>query len=351
MSNELTVKDRAVVALGYENEKQLVELAGKSKELTKVTNDDSYKQIHSARMALKNCRVEIEKRGKAAREDATKFSKAVIEEEKRLIGLIQPEESRLQAIQAAHDDAVEIERQRKVEIEMRRVQDLQDRLTEIRAVVEVCTRYNCTSDEIAEHMGDIERIPVDDTFQEFRQQAEEAKAATLNKLRDAHVAAKSREEEKRKADEAHAELAKLRAEAAARDARERAEREAREMAERQQREAAEKAQREQLAAEQAERARLQKIEQDRINAENKKLADERAAFDRQQAEARRQAEAEEARKRAEVEAERKRKEEAERLAKKAKYPGDAAIVSALMEHFGVPEAVVKAWFNQLRKVA
>lgn len=370
MSKELTVTQRAVTALGYENEKQLTELAAQSKDLLRVTNEDSYKQIHAARIVLKNSRIEIEKRGKAAREDATKFSKAVIEEEKRLIGLIKPEEDRLQTIQTEHDDAEERAREAKILAEQKRVEDIQEHISDIRKWLELCTRYDTPAETIAVNIKDLSALEItDERFQEFRSQADEVKTAVLTKLREAHTAAVAREEEKREAAKAQAELAKLRAEQAERETKERAEREERERQEREKREAEEKAAREKLAAEQAEVARKQKIENDRIAAENKRLADERAAFEAEQAEAKRKAdEAERARLAAEEaerkkkleaerlqreadEAERKRKEEAEKLARKSKYPGEALIVDTLAKHFGVTETVVRSWLVELRKAA
>lgn len=273
------------------------------------------------------------------------------------------------AIEEPIDQQIKLEEQRKdrekqakIEAELKRTEAIKERINEIRGAVEACTRYNSKAELIAQHIEDIQRIDIDESFAEFQQEASDTKTATLARLYDAHTNALAREEEKRKADEAQAELAKLRAEAAAREAKERAEREERERQERlkreaeekaarEKREAEEKAAREKLAAEQAERARLQKIEQDRIDAENRKLAAERAEFERQQEEARRKAAEEERQRQIAAEAERKRKEEAERLAKKAKFPGEKIIVDTLMEHFGVPEAVVKNWLSQLRAAA
>lgn len=55
--------------------------------------------VRESRIALKNARVRIEKTGKGLREDAVKFQKAVIEKEKSLIAIIEPEEDRLSAIE------------------------------------------------------------------------------------------------------------------------------------------------------------------------------------------------------------------------------------------------------------
>ncbi|MGR3504901.1 MAG: hypothetical protein ACU0B7_03410 [Paracoccaceae bacterium] len=58
------------------------------------------KTVRDCRISLKNARVEITKTGKAMRDDATKFSRAVIAREKELIAIIEPEEQRLQKIEA-----------------------------------------------------------------------------------------------------------------------------------------------------------------------------------------------------------------------------------------------------------
>lgn len=316
----------------------------------------------AARAAVREPRYEVERLRKAAKAPILKLGKD-------LDGRAEKITEELLAIEEPIDQQIKLEEQRKdrekqakIEAEQKRVAAIQERIAEIRGVIEVCTRYNCAATLIAEHASDIERIVIDESFEEFRQQAEDAKTSTLAKLREAHAAALSREEEARKAAEAQAELAKLRAEVAAREAKERAEREERdrqerlkreaeEKAAREAREAAEKAAREKLAAEQAEIARQQKEAQDKIDAENRRLAAERAELERQQREAREKAEAEAARKRTEEEAERKRKEEAERLAKKAKFPGTKSIVDALMQHFGVTEQVVNNWLSQLTKEA
>jgi hypothetical protein len=196
MSTELTVVERAVAALGKADKaKELVELAARSVTIKAITNGDGYKQVHSARMALKNERVEIEKAGKAARDDATKFSKAVIAEEKRLIGLILPEESRLEKLQQDYDDAIEEAKQAAIRAEQQRVAALQQRVTELSGALGVAKRYNLTAAEFAEHIADLERVPVDESFQEFHAEAEAAKAATLTSLRQMHATAVAREAE------------------------------------------------------------------------------------------------------------------------------------------------------------
>lgn len=116
--NQLTVVERAAIALGTpEHEKKLRELVSQSASIVEIKNADARTQCHAAYMVLKNARVEIEKAGKTAREDATAFSKAVIEEQKRLVEITAAEEARLQGLRDVWDEAREVEKREKAEEE------------------------------------------------------------------------------------------------------------------------------------------------------------------------------------------------------------------------------------------
>lgn len=92
----------------------LTSMVEASKALVIKDADDKtgYELVHKARMDLKNARVKITKIGKALREEADARRKAVFEEEKKLISIIEPEEDRLKAMQDAAD--LEIERRKRV---------------------------------------------------------------------------------------------------------------------------------------------------------------------------------------------------------------------------------------------
>jgi hypothetical protein len=106
MTTELAPIERAKTVLAYDETKaKLAGLAAKSERITDITGPAGYQEAQRARIELKNTRVEIQRRGKDAREDATAYSKAVIAAEKELVAVIEPEESRLQALQDAWDAA------------------------------------------------------------------------------------------------------------------------------------------------------------------------------------------------------------------------------------------------------
>lgn len=323
-STELTLPQRAAVALGSaEHEAKLKELAAKHADIVEIKNPAGREQAHGAMMVLANARIAITKSGKAAREDATAFSKAVIEEEKRLIGIIEPEESRLRTMRDDWDEAREREKQAKAEAEKRRIAALQERITEIRGAVAAASF--CSPANVLEHIGDIERMVIDASFEEFQGQAQLAKDETLDKLREIHAQAVAREEEAARLAAEREELARLRAaeeerqriaaaeraaeerkaraeyeaeqarlaeERAAQEAAMRAERAAHERQLAAERAEADRIAREKLAAEEAqmraeraEQERLLAAERERQAAEAKRIVDERAELERQQREA------------------------------------------------------------------
>ena len=217
-SKELTVVERAVVALGYttETEKELATLAGSTTHITAITNSDGREQAHGALMVLRNTRVAIQKRGKDARDDATKFSKAVIAEENRLIGIIEAEENRLQALRDGWDQAIEAERQAKVQAELDRVAGIEQRIQDMRATVlraALCTK----SDQVADLMSTIDGVVIDDTFAESIDIAADVKAEVYQKLSNMLDAFVAREAEAKRLAEERAELDRQRAEQIERD--------------------------------------------------------------------------------------------------------------------------------------
>lgn len=185
---QLPVAQRAANALGTSTRATaLAELAGKSAGIAKITNKAGYDECHAARMALKRERVEIERLGKSAREDATAFSKAVIAEERRLVAIIEPEEQRLQALQEAEDARVEADRQAKLKAEQDRIAAINLRLNWIRnRALELIGKPTAA---LAEAVASMEALPVDAAhYAEFVTEAGGARDLALDRLRTMHAA-------------------------------------------------------------------------------------------------------------------------------------------------------------------
>ena len=296
-SKALTLPERAAVALGTaKHEKELIELVKKSESITVIKNAAGRDQCHGALMALKSARVAIEKVGKAAREDATQFSKAIIAEEKRLVAITQTEEARLQEIRDAWDEAREREKREKAEAEARRVAKIRDAIEDFRRAPGGCPATSSAA--IDEHADDLARQPIElDFYMELTGEAEAARDVAVAALRDMANKARAREAEDARIKAELLELARLRAEQEERDriaAAERAEQERKarealkaeearlraERAEHERRMAAERAEfqrkQDEIAAEQRRAGAELQRQQDEIAAERRRVADEEA---------------------------------------------------------------------------
>ena len=305
-----------------------------------VDTSDGLVEAKSGRSEIRGYRTSLEAMRKELKAPALERSRLIDTEAKRitaeLVSLEQPIDQQIKACEARK----EADRQAKIDAETKRVEDIQERIRELRGAIDVVTRYNSKASLIAEHIGDLEKITIDDSFDEFRDQADDAKIATLARLREIHAATVEREAEDARIKTEREELDRLRADAEKREAEARKQREAAEAKAREKREAEEQKQRDELEAQRKKQAK----EQEQIDAENKRIADEREKLEREKAEAKRKAAVEK-------EAERRRKEKAQAAAKKAKYPGQRAILNALAEHFDVPHEVVQVWLTEIKKAA
>lgn len=296
--NQLTPIARAETALSFADTRARLEaLKKESARIVEIKNLAGRDECHAAAMVLKRTRVEIEKTGKDAREDATAFSKAVIAKERELIAIIDPEEARLLGMRDEWDN----ERRREKEEAERKERE---RLAAIRARIDAIKHLPLEavgkgSAVVAKLIAETGAIAVDDLSDEHQAEANDAKDATIAKLRELHAAALDAEA---KAEALAEERRQMELEAAKRAESERIEREKREAferAEREQRQAEETARRAAEQAElEAERRALSEArkEQDRIAAEAKakadaelqaqreQLAKERAELDRQEQE-------------------------------------------------------------------
>lgn len=306
-------------------------------------------EAKSARAAIREPRYEIERVRKAAKAPILKLGKELDDRAKEITLKILAIETPIDEQIKNEEARKEAEKQAKIAAEQKRVADLQERV----AYLNGNPMLSAASDPalIADHISDLEAIVIDGSFQEFEGRAVDAKIVGLARLRSLHDAAVARVAEEARIKAEREELARLRAEQTKREAEERAriaEEERKARAEREAeaaRQAAElKAAREKQEAEAAaERKRIAEEEAAALaarEAEAKKLAEQRAAFEREQAEARRKREEEE----------RQRAEQARIAA--LKKPDDAELIGVLAAHYRAPEAKVVEWllaidFSQL----
>jgi hypothetical protein len=311
--NQLTVVERAAIALGTpEHEKKLRELVTQSASIVEIKNADARTQCHSAYMVLKNARVEIEKAGKTAREDATAFSKAVIEEQKRLVAITEAEESRLQGLRDVWDEAREIEKRAKAEAEANRVAGIKLKIEAF--MLDAVSVSSKSSPEIAAHADSLDKMAISiDEFAEFTGEAQAKQYQTVKWLRERHADAVAKEAEAKRLEEERAELARLRAEQEERERQAAAERAEQERKARAEREAEESRLRTERQAAEAKLRAEREAHEAEMQAQRDEIARQQAEI---AAERRRQEEEASAKRRAEEEARAKELREAAELAER-----------------------------------
>jgi hypothetical protein len=109
-----------------------------------LNDKEGYKQVSEARMIVKKKRVEVTNRGKELRADAVAYQKAIIEEEKRIVGLLEPIEEHLNTEKKKIDDeAARV----KAEAEAREAARIQARINRLYG-------YGCRFDGISYRIYD-----------------------------------------------------------------------------------------------------------------------------------------------------------------------------------------------------
>ncbi len=170
---------RAQVALSSsQTEIDLRALAIKNVTITQVVDKVGREQCHSAAMEIKRARVAIEKTGKDARDDATKFSKAVIAEEKRLIAIVEAEETRLISLRDDWDQVQERIKREEEARERARITAIHERIAEIRnfSTLAAQCRTSFRIQELLDKLMGMELI----SFEEFEDEATAVHLTTVS---------------------------------------------------------------------------------------------------------------------------------------------------------------------------
>ena len=307
-------------------------------EVATTTGMDDAK---AARLAIREPRYEVERVRKAAKAPILALGKKLDTEAARITAELEKIEAPIDQQIKSEEARKEAEKQARIAAEVQRVAAIQERIAYLRGNPVLSAAS--ASSLLADHIADLEQMPVDASFEEFEQQARDAKDAGLKRLADLYAAALEREAEQARLKAEREELARLRAEDAerarvAREAQAKADAEAKAERDR----LAEIARQEQAA--EAERLRQERAENDRILKERqdaldkqatelaaaqevaeKKLADERAAFIQQQ------------------DAMNAARKSAPR---KQKAPTKGEIIQVLSDHYQQPVETVEGWLKQ-----
>ena len=176
--------ERALIVLeSTKTEEHLKALVVEAQPITIVNSPAGREQAHKLGMKLKNARVTIEKTGKAAREDAQAFSKAVIDEEKRLKGIIAAEETRIFALRDGYDAEVEAKKAAEAAAEAARIAAIKEKIDGVRNLPLALAGESSEVIE-AEMVALAAFTPSEEAFQEFTDECKTALSECILALDD-----------------------------------------------------------------------------------------------------------------------------------------------------------------------
>jgi colicin import membrane protein len=271
-----------------------------------VTTTEGMEAARKARQTIREPRYTLQRMRKEAKAPLNQLKKGIDEQAEGYISRISAIEDPVHLQIETEEARKEAERQARIEAERKRVADLRERIAILRG--NRMLTASSGSELIGEHISDIEKMALDDTFAEFLEEAKSAKAEGLDWLTKLRGAAELHEAEQARLKAEREELARQQAAQAAerariaeeerqgrlkREAEEREhqeqlrrQREEAEAEDRRRREALAQEERQQQARLQAARELADREERERVaarEAEDKRLADARAELDRQQA--------------------------------------------------------------------
>lgn len=180
---DLPPAERALIVLGaVKTEEHLKELVDRAKEITEVKDKATRDMAHRVAMDLRSARTTIEKAGKAARDDANAFNKAVLDTEKRLKAITADEEDRIFSLRDAFDTKEKAEKEAKERAEAERV-------AAIKSQIEAFKRLPLESaqdgaEDLQATIDDLSQLAVtEDVYAEFTEEAAKTLADVILQLR------------------------------------------------------------------------------------------------------------------------------------------------------------------------
>lgn len=238
-----------------------------------VADIEGYNAVKAARKRLGDYRIKITKFGKEQREEAIKWQKEVLRQEKELVGMIEPTESKLKGM-VEGIDAQKKREERRILLPTRKKM-----LEDIGTVVSDEELLDLDEKEFSAYYGEL-RIAYDvKQAEEKRKKEEEEKRKEELEKAKKEAAEKAKKDAEEKAEREKAEAEKKRKEEL--EAKEREKKEALEKAEKEKQEAIDKIKREQEEKERKEREEKERLEREAKEKERKEK-EEREAMEKDQ---------------------------------------------------------------------
>jgi len=178
------------------------------------------KEACKAREVIREPRYAIQNLAKEAKGTLNNLKNEVDQQAESYIARITAIEAPIHEQIVNENNRKAAEKKAKEEAEEKRKAVIEERINDMREAVALVAGKSAA--DIAVAIGDIESVVVDQTFAEFQQRAEAAKAATLGRLKGLHAATLTLEAEQKRLEEVRERLAREKAEQDAAAAKERA---------------------------------------------------------------------------------------------------------------------------------
>lgn len=181
-----------------------------------VATPEGMQLAKSGRKELRGYRTGLEKARKAEKEDALRLCQTIDSEARRITDELRALEDPIAKQIDDEQRRIDEEREAKIRAEEERVEKIKTRIEDIRCAVEPIA-WDTPSRDIGIVITQIADLVIDESFAEFESPAEDAKVATLARLRDMRDAAKAREEDEARRKAEQEELERRRAEEESRE--------------------------------------------------------------------------------------------------------------------------------------
>lgn len=161
---------------------KLTELVAESAGIVTVDLQDAtqLEVVKKARIKLRDARVLIEKTGKSYRDEATKYSREVIEKERSLIALIEPEEDRLKAFEEEAKAQKELAiRREQLPSRMERLTTLGLTMTEADVLALDSVEFETKVNQLVAAKNEADRKILEDQKKEAQRETTEGRTARL----------------------------------------------------------------------------------------------------------------------------------------------------------------------------
>lgn len=149
-----------------------------------IIDPGSYRIVKSALNDIRSYRMAVERKRKELKKDALEYGRKVDGEAKRITGLLKPIETKLSEKKQAADDIAREREEEVIRIEEARIRSIRSKISDIQKLA--IGLHALTAEQIGERITQAEAVEIRHSeFAELTREAKEAKAETVQVIREA----------------------------------------------------------------------------------------------------------------------------------------------------------------------